>query len=243
MTDAVTQPGSGSAGIWEDFVDIFFQPSKVFERRSDGKFGLALLILVVVSTILYFALRNGLAPVMDAEIAKQVAAMAAKNPNMTAEQISGARKGMEMFGMFGTIIFIPIGVAIVALLTWLAGKLFDAKTGFAVAMMIATYSQVPRVIAMIPTALQGLFMEPEAITSVHSVALGPARFLGADPNPIVVTLLGGLDVFTIWVFVLLAIGVSVVAKVPLKRAAFVAVVVWLVSLLPALYGAISQASA
>ena len=242
MTDAVTQPGSGNTGIWEDFVDIFFQPSKVFERRSDGKFGLALLILVVISTILYFALRNGLAPVMDAEIAKQVAAMAAKNPAMTAEQISGARKGMEMFGMFGTIIFIPIGVAIVAALTWLAGKLFDAKTGFAVAMMIATYSQVPRVIAMVPTALQGLFLEPEAITSVHSVALGPARFLGTDPNPIVLTLLGGLDVFTIWVFVLLAIGVSVVAKVPLKRAAFVAVAVWLVSLLPALYGAISQAS-
>jgi hypothetical protein len=223
-------------------VDIFFQPSKVFERRSDGKFGLALLILVVVSTILYFALRNGLAPVMDVEIAKQVAAMAAKNPSMTAEQINGAKKGMEMFGMFGTIIFIPIGVAIVAALTWLAGKLFDAKTGFAVAMMIATYSQVPRVIAMIPTALQGLFMEPESITSMHSVALGPARFLGADPNPIVLTLLGGLDVFSIWVFVLLAIGVSVVAKVPLKRAAFVAVAVWLVSLLPALYGAISQAS-
>jgi hypothetical protein len=242
MTDAVSQPAPGGAGIWEDFVDIFFQPSKVFERRREGKFGLALLILVVLSTILYFALRNGLAPVMDAEISKQIAAMAAKNPNMTAEQLAGAKSGMEMFGMFGTIIFIPIGVAIVALLIWLAGKLFDARTAFGQAMMIATYSQVPKVIEMVLSALQGLLLDPDSITSRFSVSLGPARFLGDDANPVVQTVLGGFDLFTIWVFVLLAIGVSVVARVPLKRAGMVSAAAWLVSLLPALYGALAQAS-
>jgi hypothetical protein len=239
MTEAVSA-GPDKAGIWEDFVDIFFQPSKVFERRRDGQFGLALVLLVVISTILYFALRNGLAPMMDAEMSKQAAAMAAKNPNMTAEQLAGAKSAMEKFAMFGVVIFIPVGVALIAVLLWLAGKLFDAKVAFTAAMMISTYSQVPKIAEMVLSALQGLFLEPESITSRYSVQLGPARFLASDANPVVLTLLGGLDLFTIWVFVLLAIGLSVVARVPLKRAAFAVAGVWLISLLPALYGAIAQ---
>ena len=242
MTNATSPaPSPAKSGLWEDFIDIFYQPSQVFERRRDGQFGLALLLLVVISTILYFALRNGLAPIMDAEMSKQAAAMAEKNPNMTAEQLAGAKSAMEKFAMFGTVIFIPIGVLIAAVLLWLAGKLFDAKVAFAAAMMIVTYSQIPKIAEMVLSAIQGLFLEPEAITSRYSVTLGPARFLDPDANPILMTVLGGLDVFTIWVFVLCAIGLSVVARVPIKRAAFVSAAVWLVSLLPALYGALSQA--
>ena len=239
MTDATSAPIPAKPSLWEDFIDIFYQPSQVFERRREGQFGLALLLLVVISTILYFALRNGLAPIMDAEMSRQAAAMAAKNPAMTAEQLSGAKGMMEKFAMFGTIIFIPIGVLITAVLLWLAGKLFDAKVAFAAAMMIVTYSQIPKIAEMLLSAIQGLFLEPEAITSRYSVAIGAARFLNPDANPILMTVVGGLDVFTVWVFVLLAIGLSAVARVPLKRAGIAAAAIWAVSLLPAVYGALS----
>ena len=73
MTDAAANPTPSSPGLWEDFIDIFYQPSQVFERRREGKFGLALLVLVVISGILFFALRNGIAPIMDAEMAKAAA--------------------------------------------------------------------------------------------------------------------------------------------------------------------------
>ena len=43
----VVEPGPSKAGLWEDFVDIFYAPSSVFARRADGKFGLALLFLIV----------------------------------------------------------------------------------------------------------------------------------------------------------------------------------------------------
>jgi len=87
MTEATASPSPAKAGIWEDFIDIFYQPSQVFERRRDGKFGMALLALVILSGVLFLALKNGLAPVMDAEMAKAAAAMAAKNPQITADQI------------------------------------------------------------------------------------------------------------------------------------------------------------
>lgn len=239
MTEA-TSPTPAKAGIWEDFIDIFFQPSQVFERRREGQFGLALLILVVLSTALYFALRNGLAPIMDAEMSRQAAAMLEKNPEMTAEQLATAQGFMEKVAMFGTVIFIPLGVLIGAALLWLAGRIFDAKVAFAAAMMIVTYSQLPKIVEMVLSALQGLFLEPEAITSRYSVTLGIARFLDPDTNPFVLTLIGGLDLFTIWVYVLMAIGLSVVARVPMQRAALAVAATWFVGLLPGMFQALTS---
>ena len=233
-------PAPAKAGIWEDFVDIFVQPAQVFERRRDGKFGLALLALVVISGVLFLALRNGIAPIMDAEMAKQAAAMAAKNPSITPEQIAAQQGMMEKFAVIGYVLFMPIGIVLTAIVLWLAGKLVSASVAFAAAMMIATYSQFPRIVEMIINAVQGLLLSPESITGRFSVQLGPARFLDAGANPFVLTLLGGLDVFTIWVTVLLAIGLSVVARVPRKQAAIAAAFVWLVGLLPSLYQALSQ---
>lgn len=239
MTEA-TSPTPAKAGIWEDFIDIFFQPSQVFERRREGQFGLALLILVVLSTALYFALRNGLAPIMDAEMSRQAAAMLEKNPEMTAQQLATAQGFMEKVAMFGTVIFIPLGVLIGAALLWLAGRIFDAKVAFAAAMMIVTYSQLPKIVEMVLSALQGLFLEPEAITSRYSVTLGIARFLDPDTNPFVLTLIGGLDLFTIWVYVLMAIGLSAVARVPMQRAALAVAATWFVGLLPGMFQALTS---
>lgn len=240
MTDATADPNPAKAGLWEDFIDIFFQPSEVFERRRDGKFGLALLVLVVLSGILFFALRNGMAPVMDAEMAKAAAAMAAKNPNITADQIAAQQGMMEKFAVVGYVLFMPIGIVITAVLLWIATKFISARVAFAAAMMIATYSQLPRVVQMIVTAIQGLMLPPESITSQYSVQIGPARFLDSSANPVLLTFLGGFDVFTIWVTVLIAIGISVVAGVPRSRAAIAAGIVWLLGLVFPLYQAISR---
>lgn len=242
MTDATASPTPAKAGLWEDFIDIFMQPRQVFDRRRDGKFGLALLALVGLTAILFFALKNGLGPIMDAEMAKQAAAMAAKNPQITPEQIAASQGMMEKFAVVGYVLFLPIGVVIAAVLLWLAGKLVGASVAFAAAMMIATYAQFPRIAELIVNALQGLLLSPESITSRYSVQIGPARFMDPSANPIALTVLGGLDLFTLWVTFLCALGLSVVARVPLSKGLIAAGAVWLVGLLPALYQALSQSS-
>lgn len=240
MTDAAaTPPVTSSASVWEDFVDIFTNPSAVFDRRRDGQFGMALLILAVLTGILAFALHNGLAPVMDAVVAKQQAAALAKNPSLTADQLSAMSGIMEKMSKFGAIIFVPIAAVIGAALIWVIGKFVDTKMAFAAAMMVSVYSGVPRIIQTVVTALQGLLLSPESITSPNSVSIGPARFLPDSGNAVLAAVLGNLDVFTIWTYVLMAIGIAVVARAPMKRGAITAGLIWLVSLLPALYQAIS----
>ena len=93
---------------------------------------------------------------------------------------------------------------------------------------------------MIVNAIQGLVLAPESITSRYSVQIGPARFFDPHANPVLMTVLGGLDLFTIWVTVLIAIGIKVVARVEMSQAALAAVIVWFVGLLIPLYQALSQ---
>ncbi len=241
MTDAAAAPAPSKASLWEDFIDIFFQPAAVFERRREGQYGLALLVYIVATIVLYFALRNGIAPVMDAEMSKAAATMAAKNPNLTADQISSMTGSMEKFAGIGFAVFLPIVVFFTGALLWAVSRLVDAKEKFAVAMMIVTYSQIPRIVELVVNALQGLLLPPEQITSHYSVTLGIGRFLDASTNPFVMTLLGGIDLFTIWTLVLMAIGLSVVARIPRSKAAIAVVLVWLLSLVFPLIGALRSA--
>jgi len=53
-------------------------------------------------------------------------------------------------------------------------------------------------------------------------------------------LLGRMDVFTIWVTVLIAIGLAVTGRIPRGRAVMAAVVIWLIGALPGLAGAATR---
>lgn len=234
-------PAPAKAGLWEDFVDIFYAPSSVFARRADGKFGMALLFLVVVGTILYFLTRNAIQPMMDAEFARRSADMLRKNPNLTQEQLSSGRNFFEMLAPLFFAIGLTITVLGTGLILWLVGKIFDAKESAAAAMMIATYSEVPRIVQTLTNAAQGLFMSPESLTSMNAVSFSAARFIDPDHgSAVLIALASRVDLFTIWVTVLLAIGLHVVGKVPKQQAAIAAVITWVVGALPVVFGALRQ---
>jgi hypothetical protein len=239
-TDAVeVQPTSSNTSLWEDFVDIFYAPSSVFARRASGKFGMALLFLAVACAILAFLTKNAMQPVMDAEFARRSADMMRKNPNLTAEQLASGRGFFETLGP----LFFAIGITISALGTgvvlWAVGKLFDAKESVAAAIMIATYAEMPRLVQILVSAAQGLFMAPEKFTSIYSVGISPARFMDPDQtSPVVMALASRIDPFVIWITVLLAIGLHVVGKIPKQQAYISAAIVWVVGALPAVFGAL-----
>jgi hypothetical protein len=233
------EPAPVKAGLWEDFVDIFYAPSSVFARRADGKFGMPLFILVAVATVLVFLTRNAVQPLMDAEFTRRSADMLAKNPNLTAEQLASGRGFMETFGP----IFFALGLAVSIIGTgfvlWLVGKLFDAKESVAAAMMIATYAEVPRIVQVLTNAAQGLFMAPEKLNSMNSVGFNLARFMDPDhASQVAIALASRVDLFTIWVTVLLAIGLHVVGRISKQQAGIAAAITWVVGALPAVFGAL-----
>lgn len=231
-------PAPAKAGLWEDFVDIFYAPSTVFARRSDGKFGMPLLFLVLVGAVLFFLTKNATSPIMDAEFARQSAAAIRKNPQLTAEQMASGRGFFETFAPVFFAVGITLSIFGTGFVLWLVGKLFDAKESVAAAIMIATYAEVPRLVQLLTNAAQGLVMSPESLNSMNSVGFNLARFMNPDGSQVMIALASRVDLFTIWVTVLLAIGLHVVGKIPKHQAAIAAAITWVIGALPAVFGAL-----
>lgn len=219
------------ASVIEDFVDIVYAPSRVFERRRDGQFGLALLLLFILVVVLFVATRAAMEPVYDAMMEQQVAALQKQQPGMNEQQVAQMRSVMEKTFMIGPIVGVPIIVLVVGATLWLVGKLFDSKQTFGQAMMVSTYAQVPRfVLGSLVSAVQAFALGPENVRSPFAVSLGLARF-APDASIMVQSLLNRVELFTIWATVLLGIGLAVTGRIP-KRQAFVAAgIVWLLATL------------
>jgi hypothetical protein len=230
------------ASLWEDFIDIFISPSEVFERRRDSGFLVPLLVYVVLSVAIVVVGHSALQPIFDSEFARGVAAAAKKNPQVSAAQMEGPRAFMEkltpVIAGFGAFVM-PLAIGVIL---WIVGKFFDAKESIGAACMIATYAILPRILGSLLSLVQAFAMDPSSLNGQYRVSLSAARFLDPDvASPLVIGLLGRIDLFTIWVTVLLAIGLSVVARIPRQRAAIAAFIVWVIGALPVLLGALRAA--
>ena len=101
--------------------------------------------------------------------------------------------------------------------------------------MVAAFAFMPRIIEALVVSVQGLLLDPSGFTGRWRLSLGVGRFLDPDAtSPALLALVGRLDVFTIWVTVLLAIGLAVTGNIPRSRAAIAAALVWLLGAAPLL---------
>ena len=233
MTVPATSPDTApapaaQASLWEDLIDIFYAPSQVYERRRDGRFGLALVVVMVASAAFLFLFWNALQPMFEATVEMSLRQAAEKGQAMTPEQQAAARGfGTKMAGI-AAVIAVPIGILGAAFLTWVFGKLLDAAVTFAQAMAIVTLAQVPRLLSWLAIGAQGLMETPDK--PIFAYLIAPTRFMDPDTTShTVLGLVSRFDLFILWATVLIAIGVSVIARVPRAKGAMVAAAVWLIA--------------
>lgn len=228
MTDA-------APSRWDDFLDIFIAPGRVFARRTDGAFGLPMLVLTLGTALLFFATRSAMGPVWDAEFQRGMAAAASGGQALTPEQLEAGRKFAGiMVGIF-SIVGAPIAVLLLGLVIQLGGKVAGASFGYPQGATIAAFAWFPRLVEGVVNAFQALLMDEGALTSRYSVSLGVGRFLDPDTtSPVLLGLLGRVDLFTLWVTVLIGLGIMVMGKRSAGQAAAGAAFVWVVGAIPSL---------
>ena len=221
------QPPAKPASRWEDFIDIFYAPSEVFARRANSGFGIPMLVVTLLVGIIFIANSGVMQPIMDAEFNRGMAAAAKGNPSMTPEQMASGRAIGEKIAKVGAFIIMPLTIFFVGLFLWVAGKFVDAKQTLAQALMVTSYAYVPKIVEAVLGGVQAMLVDPASMTGRYSLSLGVGRFFDPDvASPVLLAFVGRIDVFTIWVTVLLAIGLSVTGKIPRRSAAIAAVIVW-----------------
>lgn len=227
MTETRTAAGPS------DLAEIFYSPTEVFERRRDGGFWLPLFVLFIASVIIFYATKNVMQPVFDAEWARGAAKMQAKNPNLTAEQLQQGKGMAQTFAIVGVFFSTFIGPLIAGVVLWLVSKMFGVRQSITAAITVAVFALFPFIIEGLVNAIQAAFMSEASITSRYSLSLGPARFLDGSTSKLH-ALLGHIDVFTIWTAILIAIGVRVTGNATRNQAIGVAIVMWIIGAIPAL---------
>lgn len=236
MTDIAPEtPASVKVSLVEDFVDIFFSPRAVFARREKAGYALVMIIVTLLIGGLLVANRGTMQDLMEAETARAMAEAMKNNPGMTQEQAEVGRKIGEFMMTFGAFIGVPIAMFLTGLGAWLTAKMLGASTSYAAATMVATYSFIPRILESLTISAQGLLLDTGALTGRFQLSLGVARFLDPEMSPGLLLLVGRIDVFTLWVTVLLAIGLGVVAKLPKDKVVAAGVMMWVFGALPALW--------
>lgn len=238
---AAVTPAPEKASVWEDFLDIFYAPGAVFARRENGSFWIPLLVVTLLVGILYVVNSSVWDPIMNAEMDRGLARAMEKNPQMTQEMATQMRGFGSMIGRVGAFIATPFMIFFVALFLWLAGKVVGARQSWHAALVVAAYAHVPRILEGVIVGIQGLFVDPARLTGRYSVSLGLARFLDpATTSPVMYNVVGRIDLFTIWVTVLLAIGLAVTGRVDRVRAAIGGLLVWLLGAIYPLIGALQM---
>ena len=244
MTDASTPAAAATRPGPADMIEIYYAPSDVFERRRDGGFGVPLIVYAVAITAIYYATQSAMQPLMDIEFSRAVAAMRQQNPGLTDDQVEVMRKAGRAFGGVSILVGLGlIGPLLSGLLIWIVGKFAGVKQSLKSAMVVGVFAMFPIIVEMLVNAAQALVMDESSITSRYSFSLGPARFLGGDTPATMLALVGHLDLFTIWMALLIWIGVRITGRASSAQAAVVAVVVWVLGAIPTLAQAAQQAAA
>ena len=225
----------------DDYLDVFVSPTAVFTRRSDGKFGQALLIMVVLAAILFFATKTAMAPIMDAEMAKGMAGAMKANPSMTPEQIESAKNIGAKFASIAFLFFVLAAPFVLGLVIFLVTKVIGGTLGYVQGVTIATFAMFPRLVEGVVNAVQALLMDESKLSSRLSVSLGLGRLMDpATTNAYLLALAGRVDVFSLWATALVAIGIKVIAKVSPGQAVAGAAIVWFIGAIPVLLQAMRQ---
>jgi hypothetical protein len=226
------------SSLLDDFMDIFYSPSAVFARRANREFWIPMLIVTVLLGAVFMANRDLIDPIMEAEFAR---AMAKSTRSLTPDQLAAGRKIAGTFATLGAFVGPPIAMLMIGILIWIVGKFVDAKQSLNAAIVVATFAYVPRIVEGIVNRIQGFFVDPASLTSRFSLSLGVGRFLDPDTtSPILLGLVGRIDLFTIWITVLIAIGIAVTGNVSRMRATIAAAVIWLLGALPSVATALRQ---
>jgi len=223
-------PAQKPASFWEDLIDIFFQPVDVFRRREYASFWPPLIAVAVLTAVFAVANTNVLQPIIDAEMSRQMAQMMKSNPRFTPEMAERGRAFGEKIASvvrYGTIVTVPIFLFLYALWAWLTGKVFGSKQTFGAAMMVISYSFIPRVLESVVYAVEGLLVDPSTLNAMSRIQLNPARFYDPDTaNPMTLAILSRVDVFVIWFWILVGVGLYVTGKVSRGKAAAFSITMW-----------------
>ena len=226
--------------------NIFFEPGRTFEDlRRKPRFIIATVIvsLLIASYGLILAAKVG-----DAGIRQFIVEQLDKNPRAVAMDSGTKAKAVDMqmtiskAGRFASPVLIAAVMAIGGLFYWVAAKVFGGTGGFLHCWSVFVYSALPpTVISMIGNFIVLFFKSANEIDLATSqrgvIHANLAALMDGRSAPVLATLIGTIDLFMIWGWILAAIGLRITNKISSASAWAVVIIFALIGVFLRVVGA------
>lgn len=221
----------------ERVLDTFLAPSKTFaDMRRNRSWWLPFVILTIFSYLFTLTALSHIGTRRLAESAirnnpTQNERLQQASPEQRAQTLQITATVMRV-SFFGWPVFVLGMSALGALLLWVGFNFILGGTatygGMFAVMMFAWLPSIFR--SVLSTAM--LFLgDPETFNINDPVGTNPGFYMAADSSAFLKTILGSLDIFSIWIFVLMAIGGAIVARVKIRSGIIMVFTTWLIVVL------------
>jgi hypothetical protein len=240
-----SQIPAAKKNVFSRIAGVLFAPAEAFQEIARRPDILAPLLLIValgyVSTLL-------IVPRFDKEsfAAEQASEILQKKPGTAtadAERMGRVVAASTKVGLWFAPLLTLILCAVMAALFLFAFRLMAGEGTYTQAFSVMLYAWLPFAIGGIITGIvvmaRGSFSPMEAATLVKS---NPAFLVDVKEQPALFALLSSLDVFSIWMLVLLVFGFSAVSTLSRKTSAIIVAVLWVCYVLLKTGGAALMAS-
>lgn len=202
-----------------NLINIIIEPGKAFEHiKEKDDWWIPLIALIIVSLIFLWVS----SPVMSRITAQKMAEMGVDRE---------LPKSVELIKYVVAPIATFIAFVIISLILWFLGNSFGADWNFVKALDLYIYSSVVQIIRSILNTIVLLIRGTPNIMTFRdmNVATGLNLFLSPE-NPRLYALLSGIEIFSVWQFLLIAYGVSEITGISKKKAAWISVLTYIISL-------------
>ena len=202
---------SGSQRI----VNTFFAPSRTLaDIRRKASWFIPWLLIAISSLIFAFVFVHKVDLVHFArqqmEQSSRAAAFEQLPPEQRETQLKFVAKIIEVSFYFSPL-YILLGVLIVAaVLMAIFNFGFEAAIPYSRYLAIIFYACLPLIISgLLGALIVYMHPDPNTIDIRNPIASNPAYFMDPSNNKFVYGLLSGVEIFRIWIIVLLASGISI----------------------------------
>jgi hypothetical protein len=237
MSELDVQEAAGTAaGLsqWQRVANTFTAPSKTFEdiKRGNRSWWLPLVIMALFSYILFATVSQkiGMQQVVDNQVrlnpkAQERLAQATPEQRETSNKISVAiTQGIFIAGpVIGLIVVAFLSLVLLGTINFV----FGGRATFGSIFAVHYYAWLPSIVKVL-LGIVVIFagMAPESFNVKNFAPTNIGAFLDPnDTNKALYALATSLDVVTIWILVLLSIGISTVAGVK-RSSGYIAVFGW-----------------
>lgn len=203
----------------DSLLNIIIDPGKVFTHiKEKDDWWIPFILIVIIAFIVSW-------------ISSPVIA------RLTAQRLAEMGIDREMPGGLGLIryIMIPVGTLIswfiISVIFWMISNSFGGDWNFIKALDLYAYSSVVGVIKSILTIIVLKIRGLQNIASFRDLSIDSGLTLFFKPESTrMYTLVSGIDIFQIWIYVLLAFGISELAGISRKKAAIVSIITFIITL-------------